>query len=130
MPPQNTTKKNATKKPALPKLKKLTAAQLKANAMPIDQVMAHSHPQAAAINDLPFLGFARAVVIVTHAAQTNVANLQRTLAQLGVNGPLFRARVAAGIAAAGYKFPAANIPSSPSTTLFQCASVIQNAPKA
>src|SRR5260370_41570059 len=92
------------KKASAPKKsKRWTRAQIEAKALPIRSVMAPMHPTAADVNDLPFLGHARAVVIVTTAAQTDATNLPRSLSQLGVNGPSFQQGVFDGVKHAGYK---------------------------
>jgi len=80
--------------------------------------------------DLPFLGHARAVVIVTFCANTSPANLSRTLAELGVDGIPFQFCVFEGVKHAGYYIEIEIIPDSPDTKLIKVVSVIQNAPKA
>jgi hypothetical protein len=110
--------------------KKWTRAQLEAKALPIRSVMAPMHPTAADVNDLPFLGHARAVVIVTTAAGTDATNLPRSLSQLGVNGPSFQKDVFDGVKHAGYKIGLDQIPDAPATTLIEAVNVIQQAPKA
>ena len=123
MPP----KKKAS---AVGKSRKWTRAQLKAEALPLRSVMGPMHPTAADANDLPFLGHARAVVIVTTSAKTDATNLPRSLSQLGVNGPSFQKDVFDGVKHAGYKIGLDQIPDAPSTTLIEAVNVIQQAPKA
>jgi hypothetical protein len=79
--------------------------------------------------DLPFLGHARAVVIVTFCAKTSPANLSRTLAELGVDGNSFQTCVFEGIRQAGYEMDVDKIPNRPDTKLIKGVSVIQSAPK-
>ena len=79
--------------------------------------------------DLPFLGHARAVVIVTFCAKTSPANLSRALAELGVDGNSFQTCVFEGIRKARYETDVDNIPNSPDTKLIKVVSVIQSAPK-
>jgi|GEM_PF-4390053 hypothetical protein len=112
-----------------PNSKRLSLAELKARALKPEKLLAPLHPSADAINDLPFLGQARAVVIVTAAANTSPSNLPRTLAQLGVNGISFQSSVFNGVNIAGYTIGLDAIPNSPSTTLLKVVGVIQNAPK-
>jgi hypothetical protein len=87
------------------------------------------HPTAGAEQDLPFLGHPRAVVIVTMAANTSPTNLPRSLGQIGVNGISFQKSVFQGVVAAGYSINIDAIPDSPTSTLIQAVTVIQNAPK-
>ena len=118
------------KKTSVPKKsKKWTRAQIEAKALSIRSVMAPMHPTAADENDLPFLGHARAVVIVTTAAGTDATNLPRSLSQLGVNGPSFQQDVFDGVKHAGYSIGLDQVPDAPSTTLIEAVNVIQQAPK-
>ena len=112
------------------KIRKWTLAQLEAKSLPMSLVMAPMHPTAALENDLPFLGHARAVVIVTTAAGTDASNLPRSLSQLGVSGPSFQQDVFDGVKHAGYKIGLDQIPDAPSTLLIEAVNVIQQAPKA
>lgn len=119
-------KKRAT---GVQRSKKLTSAELKARALKPTALLAPMHPAAAAEQDLPFLGHPRAVVIVTMAANTSPTNLARSLAQLGVNGISFQKAVFKGVVAVRYSINIDAIPNSPTTTLIQVVTVIQNAPK-
>lgn len=119
------------KKTSAPKkTKKWTRGQLEAKSLPISSVMAPMHPTAGIENDLPFLGHARAVVIVTTAAGTDASNLPRSLSQLGRNGPSFQQDVFEGVKHVGYKIGLDQIPDAPSTLLIEAVNVIQQAPKA
>jgi len=77
----------------------------------------------------PFLGHARAVVIVCACAGTSPTNLPRSLAQLGVNAVPFQKCVFNGVAQAGFSIAIDAIPNSPTTTLLQVVTAIQNAPR-
>jgi len=119
------------KKTSAPKKsKKWTRTQLKTKALPISSVMAPMHPTSAVENDLPFLGHARSVVIVTTAAGTDASNLPRSLSQLGRNGPSFQQDVFEGVKHAGYKIVLDEIPDASSTLLIDAVNVIQQAPMA
>jgi hypothetical protein len=80
--------------------------------------------------DLPFLGHARAVVIVCNCANSAPSNLFRTLDQLGVNGLAFQQCVFGSITSIGYSIDVDAIPDAPSSTLINVVDAIQNAPKA
>jgi hypothetical protein len=78
----------------------------------------------------PFLGHARAVLIVCKSAKTVPANLARTLEELGVNGIPFQQAVRAAVKAAGYALSADDVPGAPGTRLIQVVTIIQNARRA
>lgn len=79
--------------------------------------------------DLPYLGHARAVVIVCTCANTTPLNLSRTLAELGVDGIPFQQCVYGSVTYLGYVIEMDKIPDSPDTKLIQVVDVIQNAPR-
>ena len=118
-----------TRKTVRSKSAKLTKTQLAARALTSAKLGALFHPNAATEHDLPFLGYARAVIIVTAAAKTDASNLPRTLAQLGVNGISFQKSVFKGVKAAGYEIGMDAIPNADDTKLSGAAKVIQNAPR-
>jgi len=80
--------------------------------------------------DLPYLGYPRAVVTVTHCANTAPSNLFSTLDQLGLNGLSFQQCVYGSIISLGYSIDVDTIPDAPSSTLNDVIAVIENAPKA
>jgi hypothetical protein len=106
---------------------KLTNAQLSELAMSHADLLAPMTPAAAVLD--PFLGHARAVVIVCACAGTSPTNLPRSLAQLGVNGIPFQKCVFNGVVQAGFTIAIDTIPNSSATTLLQVVSAIQNAPR-
>jgi hypothetical protein len=77
----------------------------------------------------PFLGHARAVVIVCNCGNTSPVNLPRTLAELGVDGLPFQLCVTRAVRTAGYAIRIDDIPNAPETRLIQVVTVIQNAPR-
>ena len=77
----------------------------------------------------PFLGHARAVVIVCNCGNTSPANLPRTLAELGVDGLPFQRCVRGAVRTTGYAIRIDDIPNAPDTRLIQVVTVIQNAPR-
>ena len=79
--------------------------------------------------DLPFLGHARAVVIVCTCANTSPLNLSRTLAELGVDGLPFQQCVFGSVTSLGYSIRMDDIPDSPDTRLIDVVDVIQSASK-
>ncbi|MGA2261344.1 MAG: hypothetical protein ABSH28_07905 [Acidobacteriota bacterium] len=107
--------------------RKLTGTQLKHLAMSHAELLAPMAPKEGESD--PFLGHARAVVIVCACANTSPTNLPRTLAQLGVNGIPFQTCVFNGVEHVGYSIDIDAIPNSPNTTLLQVVNVIQNAPR-
>jgi hypothetical protein len=106
---------------------KLTIKQLSEIAMSHADLIAPMTPPAAATD--PFLGHARAVVIVCACAGTSPTNLPRSLTQLGVNGVPFQKCVFNGVVQAGFTIAIDDIPNSPATTLLQAVTAIQNAPR-
>ena len=77
----------------------------------------------------PFLGHARAVVIVCNCGNTSPVNLPRTLAELGVDGLPFQQCVDKAVHTAGYAIRIDDIPNAPETRLIQVVTVIQNTPR-
>ena len=77
----------------------------------------------------PFLGHARAVVIVCNCGNTSPVNLPRTLAELGVDGLPFLLCVNRAVRTVGYAIRIDDIPNAPETRLIQVVTVIQNAPR-
>jgi len=108
---------------------KWSAAKLAAGFISHDDLLAPMNSDAPG-GDLPVLGHARAVVIVTFCAKTTPANLSRTLAELGVDGISFQGCVFDGVRRAGYRIDIDDIPNSPDTKLIKLVSVIQNSPRA
>ncbi len=111
------------------KTKQWSAAKLAAGHISHDELLEPMRADTSG-GDLPFLGHARAVVIVTFCAKTTPANLSRTLAELGVDGIAFQSCVFEGIRKAGYRMDIDDIPDSSDTTLIRVVFVIQNAPRA
>lgn len=108
---------------------KWSATKLAAGSISYDELLAPISSNAPG-GDLPVLGHARAVVIVTFCAKTTPANLSRTLAELGVDGISFQKCVFTGVRNAGYQIDIDDIPNSSDTKLIKVVSVIQNAPRA
>jgi hypothetical protein len=109
--------------------KKMSSTELSAKGLSHEELLQPMRSDVSG-QDLPFLGHARGVVIVTFCARTSPANLSRTLAELGVDGISFQSCVFEGIRHAGYRMDIDKIPNSPDTKLITVVSVIQNAPKA
>jgi hypothetical protein len=109
--------------------KKWSAAKLAAGAIGHEELLAPMSSVAPG-GDLPVLGHARAVVIVTFCAKTTPANLSRTRAEHGVDGISFQSCVFDGIRRAGYRMEVDDIPNGPDTKLIKVVSVIQNAARA
>jgi len=114
--------------PTKKKSAKLTPTQLSQMAMSHADLLAPMTPPPGSPD--PFLGHARAVVIVCACAGTSPTNLGRTLAQLGVNGIPFQKCVFNGVAQAGFTIDIDDIPNATDTTLLQVVTAIQNAPRA
>jgi hypothetical protein len=127
--PHKPVKKAAAKKTAAKKnarLRKWAATELRAGALPQAALLG---PMNADNQPDPFLGHARAVVIVCHCVPTSPSNLPRTLAQLGVNGIDFQKCVFTGVDLAGYSIALDDIPNAQTNTLLDVVAVIQNAPR-
>lgn len=77
----------------------------------------------------PFLGHAAAVTIVCGCANTEPANLGRTLQELGVAGQSFQVCVFNEVTAAGCTITPDAIPDSADTMLIAAVNVIQTAPR-
>jgi len=86
-------------------------------------------PMSADAQDLPFLGHARAVVIVCTCAKTSPLNLSRTIEELGVDGLPFQQCVFGSVTSLKYVIDMDDIPDAPNTKLIDVVDAIQNAPK-
>ncbi len=108
--------------------KKWSAAELAAGYISHEELLAPMREDAG--GDLPILGHARAVVIVTFCAKTTPANLSRTLSELGVDGISFQFCIFEGVKKAGYRMGIEDIPNGPDTKLITVVGAIENAPRA
>ncbi len=116
----------------MPKTKNTSKSTNKTKKPPLATVLDHRNliaPMHADVQDLPYLGHARAVVIVCTCANTSPLNLSRTLGELGVDGIPFQQCVYGSVTYLNYVIGMDQIPNSPETMLITVADVIQNALK-
>ena len=125
---KKTVRKKAAPKAAAKKKSRLAGARRGASgAKPAGK--APSRGLAARAAPDPFLGHAAAVTIVCRCANTEPANLGRTLQQLGVAGGPFQVCVFNAVTAAGCAIAPEAIPNSSDTMLIAAVNVIQVAPR-